>query len=163
MPLIKNGVFVEDTYAYVAGDDAMPVDGSIVSLSRFKKDNGALLDRNAPLGVRLQSAESPEELGKDVHRLSVVALEFPRFRDGRAFSWARMLRTRLGFTGEIRAVGEFLYDQLAFMHRVGIDAYEVRENFTLEQFRRALGEMTDVYQPSADGRKTIRQLRAATP
>ena len=153
MPLIRNGVFVEDTYAYVAGDDAMPANGSIVSLSRFKKDKGALLERNAPLGIRLQSAESPEELGEDVHRLSVIALEFPKFRDGRGFSWARMLRTRLGFAGEIRAVGEFLYDQIAFMHRVGIDAFEVRENFTLEQLRRALGEMTDVYQPSADGQQ----------
>jgi uncharacterized protein (DUF934 family) len=162
MPLIRNGDFVEDTYDYVADDDAMPVNGSIVSLTRFKKECVTLLQRNAPLGVRLQSGESPEELGADVHRLSVIALEFPKFRDGRGFSWARMLRTRLGFTGEIRAVGEFLYDQIAFMHRVGIDAFEVRENFTLEQFRRALGEMTDVYQPSADGKKTIRQLTAAT-
>lgn len=161
MPLIKNGVFVEDTYEYVAGDAAMPTNGSIVSLSRFKKDKGALLERNAPLGVRLQSGESPEELGEDMHRLSVIALEFPKFRDGRGFSWARMLRTRFGFTGEVRAVGEFLYDQIAFMHRVGIDAFEVRDKFTLEQFRRALGEITDIYQPSADGRKTIRQLRAA--
>jgi uncharacterized protein (DUF934 family) len=98
-------------------------------------------------------------MGEDVHRLSVVVLEFPKFRDGRAFSWARMLRTRLGFTGEIRAVGHFLYDQLAFMKRVGIDAFEVQENITLEEYRRAQGEITDVYQPSADGRKTIRQLR----
>jgi uncharacterized protein (DUF934 family) len=161
MPLIKNGVFVEDTYEYVADDGAMPANGSIVSLSRFRKDKISLLERNAPLGVRLQSGESPEELGEDVHRLSVVALEFPKFRDGRGFSWARMLRTRLGFTGEIRAVGEFLYDQIAFMNRVGINAFEVRENFTLAQFRRAQGEMTDVYQPSADRRTTIRQLRAA--
>ena len=50
-----------------------------------------------------------------MHRLSVIVLEFPKFRDGRGFSWARMLRTRLGFTGEIRATGHFLYDQLAFM------------------------------------------------
>jgi uncharacterized protein (DUF934 family) len=64
------------------------------------------------------------------------------------------------FTGEIRAVGHFLYDQLAFMKRVGIDAFEVQENITLEEYRRALGEITDVYQPSADNRKTIRQLRA---
>jgi uncharacterized protein (DUF934 family) len=100
-------------------------------------------------------------LGEDVHRLSVVVLEFPKFRDGRAFSWARMLRTRMRFTGEIRAVGHFLYDQLAFMKRVGIDAFEVQENITLPEFQRALGEFTDVYQPSADGRKTIRQLRAS--
>jgi uncharacterized protein (DUF934 family) len=159
MPLIKNGCLAEDPFQSVADDAPLPANGTIVSLARFHKDRETLLARNAPLGVRLKSDESPEALGEDVHRLSVIVLEFPKFRDGRAFSWARMLRTRLGFTGEIRAVGHFLYDQLAFMHRVGIDAFEVQENITVEDYRRALAEMTDVYQPSADGRKTIRQLR----
>ena len=160
MPLIKNGEFAEDTYANVADDAPMPANGSIVSIARFRKDREELLTRNAPLGVRLPSSESPETLGEDVHRLSVIALEFPRFRDGRGFSWARMLRTRLGFIGEIRATGPYLYDQIAFMRRVGIDAFEVPEGFALEDYRRAVGEMSFVYQPSVDGRKTIRELRA---
>jgi len=163
MPLIKNNTLVDDTYITVTDDEAMPANGTIVSLSRFRKDRDSLLRRNAPLGVRLKSDESPEQLGDDVHRLSVVAIDFPKFRDGRGFSWARLLRTRLGYRGEIRATGTWLYDQIAFMRRVGIDAFEVRENVTLEQFDRALGEITDVYQPSADGRKTIRELRAAPP
>jgi uncharacterized protein (DUF934 family) len=160
MALIKNGDFIEDTFVTVGDGDPLPLNGAIVSLSRFTKDKEQLLERNAPLGVRLKSDESPESLNGEVHRLSVVALEFPKFRDGRGFSWARMLRTKLDYKGEIRAVGDFLYDQLAFMRRVGIDAFEVRENFTPAEFDRALGEITHVYQPSADGRKTIRQLRA---
>ncbi len=160
MPLIKNAAFAEDHFQMVADDASLPENGTIVSLARFLKDRESLLARNAPLGVRLQSSESPEGLGDDVNRLSVIVLEFPKFRDGRAFSWARMLRTRLGFKGEIRAAGPFLYDQLAFMQRVGFDAFEVRENFTLDAFARAMGEMTYVYQPSADGRQTIRDLRA---
>ena len=161
MPLIKNGTFAEDHFQTVADDAPMPANGTIVSLARFQKDHESLLARNAPLGVRLQSSESPEALGDDVHRLSVVVLEFPKFRDGRAFSWARMLRTRLKYEGEIRATGHFLYDQLAFMKRVGIDAFEVRENLTLAEIERAMGEMRYVYQPSVDGRPTIRELRAA--
>ena len=161
MPLIKNGALVEDTFVTVTDDTPMPANGTIVSLARFEREKGALLKRNAPLGVRLQSSESPESLGVDVHRLSVVAVEFPRFRDGRGFSWARLLRTRLAYTGEIRAVGPYLYDQIAFMRRVGIDAFEVREGFTLDDYRRAIGEMTNVYQPSSDNRRTIRELRAA--
>ena len=160
MPLIKNGAFVDDQFQTVADDAPVPSNGTIVSLARFQKDRESLLARNAPLGVRLQSSESPEALGEDVHRLSVIVLEFPKFRDGRAFSWARMLRTRFGFKGEIRGAGHFLYDQLAFMNRVGFDAFEVRENVTLDEFARAMGEMTYVYQPSADGRRTIRDLRA---
>jgi uncharacterized protein (DUF934 family) len=160
MALIKNGALAEDHFQMVADDATLPENGTIVSLTRFQKDRESLLARNAPLGVRLQSSESPEALGDDVHRLSVIVLEFPKFRDGRAFSWARMLRTRLGFKGEIRATGHFLYDQLAFMARTGFDAFEVRENFTQAEFARAMDEMTYVYQPSADGRPTIRDLRA---
>jgi uncharacterized protein (DUF934 family) len=162
MPLIKQGAFVQDAFAALADDAALPDGGAIISLARFTAEREALLARNAALGVRLKAPESPEALGEDVHRLSVIALEFPIFRDGRAFSWARMLRTRMAFAGEIRATGHFLYDQLASMTRTGFDAFEVPEDFTLEHFHRAFAEITDVYQPSADRRKTIRQLRAGT-
>lgn len=159
--LIKSGAYAQDAYAPVADDAALPDGAVLVSLARFQKERDSLLERNTPIGVKLQSSENPEILGADVSRLSLIALEFPKFRDGRAFSWARILRTRLGFTGEIRAVGDFLYDQVNYQHRVGFDAWEVPDNFTVEMFQRALTEMTDVYQPSADGKKTIRELRAS--
>ena len=159
--LIKSGAYAQDGFAPVADDGALPDGAVLVSLARFQKERDSLLERNTPIGVKLQSGENPELLGADVSRLSLVALEFPKFRDGRAFSWARILRTRMGFTGEIRAVGDFLYDQVNYQHRVGFDAWEVPDHFTLLMFNRALTEMTDVYQPSADGKKTIRELRAA--
>ena len=159
--LIKSGAYAQDGFAPVADDAALPDGAVLVSLARFQKDRDTLLERNTPIGVKLQSHENPEILGADVNRLSLIALEFPKFRDGRAFSWARILRTRLGFTGEIRAVGDFLYDQVNYQHRVGFDAWEVPDHFTLQMFNRALTEMTDVYQPSTDGKKTIRELRAA--
>jgi uncharacterized protein (DUF934 family) len=164
MKLIRNGAVAEDHFAFVTDEAPLPdhaVPGGImVSLARFRKDREALLARNTPIGVKLLAGENPELLGDDVTRLSLIALDFPKFRDGRAFSWARMLRTRLGFTGEIRAVGDFLYDQVNYQHRVGFDAWEVPDHFTLEMFNRALTEMTNVYQPSSDGKKTIRELRA---
>ena len=158
--LIKSGAYAQDGFAPVTDDAPLPDGAVIVSLARFQKDREALLARNTPIGVRLQSHENPEALGADVNHFSLIALEFPKFRDGRAFSWARMLRTRLGFTGEIRAVGDFLYDQVNYQHRVGFDAWEVPDHFTIEMFNQALTEMTNVYQPSADGKKTIRELRA---
>ena len=159
MPLIRNGERAENIFADAPDGKPLPDGPAIVSLKRFLAEREALLARNAPLGVRLKSDESPEALGEDAQRLALVVLEFPKFRDGRAFSWARLLRTRLHYRGEIRATGDFLYDQLAFMQRVGIDAFEVSDRITLEMFRRALGEMSNVYQPSVDGRKTIRELR----
>ena len=162
MPLITGNAVAADPFVTVADDAALPPSGgAIVSLTRFNKDRTTLLERNAPIGVRLKADESPESLGDDVQRLSVVVLEFPKFSDGRAFSWARMLRTRLGYRGEIRGVGDFLPDQLAFMARVGFDAFEVRQDFTLDEFHHAMREISAPYQPAADGAKTIRELRAS--
>jgi uncharacterized protein (DUF934 family) len=160
--LLKSGAFTADIFTAVADDAALPEGPVLVSLPRFQKEREALLARNTALGIRLQSHENPETLDADVHHFALIALEFPKFRDGRAFSWARILRTRMGFKGEIRAVGDFLYDQMNYQHRVGFDAWEVPDNFTVEQFQRALTEMTNVYQPSADGKKTIRELRASS-
>jgi uncharacterized protein (DUF934 family) len=164
MPLIRveggKPQVATDAYAAVSDDDALPEGAVLVSLARFRRDRDSLLARNTPIGVKLQSSENPELLGDDVSHFSLIALEFPKFRDGRAFSWARILRTRLGFTGEIRAVGDFLYDQVNYQHRVGFNAWIVSDGFTPEKFERAFHEMTNVYQPSSDGRKTIRELRA---
>jgi uncharacterized protein (DUF934 family) len=164
MPLIRvesgrPGV-ANDTFIAVADDAELPQSGgAIVSLARFQKERETLLGRNAPIGVRLTAAESPEVLGDDVHRLSVVTLAFPAFSDGRAFSWARILRTRMGYKGEVRAVGHFIFDQLNYQRRVGFDAWAT-DRYGVADFERAFTEMTNVYQPSTDGKKTIRELRA---
>lgn len=161
MPLIKAGAFVEDPFFFVPDGKAFPEDkGVVVTLARFQGERETLFAHHAPVGVRLASNENPQVLKADLPRLAVVVLEFPKFRDGRAFSWARMLRTRFAYKGEIRATGDFLPDQLAFMGRTGFDAFEVRQDFTLEEFNRAMGEITLAYQPSADGKKTIQDLRA---
>ena len=160
MPLITVEGFKPDRFSALGDDAPLPEGGGvIVSLDRFRRDRDILIARDAPLGIRLQSDQSPEQLGHDVHRFSLAALEFPKFRDGRPFSWARLLRTRLHFKGEVRAVGDFLADQIAYQRRVGFDAWDVKDGVTLEAFRSALGEITHVYQPSADRRWTILELR----
>ena len=162
MPLIKGGQFIEDPFFFVPDGKAFPDEkGVIVTLARFQGEKENLFAHRALVGVRLASNENPLVLKPDLPRLAAIQLEFPKFRDGRAFSWARMLRTRFGYEGEIRAVGDFLPDQLAFMARTGFDAFEVRQDFTLAQFHHAQSEISAPYQPSADGAKTIRELRAA--
>jgi len=160
MPLIRDGAFVEDPFFFVPDGKAYPDEkGVIVTLARFQGERDNLFAHRTLVGVRLASNENPVVLKADLPRLAVIVLEFPKFRDGRAFSWARMLRTRFGYKGEIRATGDFLFDQIAFMARVGFDAFEVRQDFTLEDFHRALTEISHPYQPAADGKKTIRELR----
>ena len=95
--LIKSGAYAQDGFAPVTDDTPLPEGAVLVSLARFQKDRETLLARNTPIGIRLQSSENPELLGADVNHFSLIALEFPKFRDGRAFSWARILRTRLGY------------------------------------------------------------------
>jgi uncharacterized protein (DUF934 family) len=160
MPLIKNGAFVEDPFFFVPDGKAYPDEkGVIVTLARFQGERDNLFAHRSLVGVRLASNENPGVLRADLHRLAVVVLEFPKFRDGRAFSWARMLRTRFDYKGEIRATGDFLFDQIAHMARTGFDAFEVRQDFKIEDFHRAMTEISAPYQPSADGKKTIRELR----
>lgn len=160
MPLIRNGVWADDEFANVADDAALPDGAVLVSLTRFAAERETLLARNAPLGVKLTSAQSPAGLGDDIQRLSLVAIEFPAFKDGRGFSWARMLRTRMKFEGELRATGAFLVDQLAFLARTGFDAFDGDARITPQALARALTEISAPYQPAADGAKTIRELRA---
>jgi uncharacterized protein (DUF934 family) len=158
--LIKGGRIVDDIFANVGDGVGLPPGAVVVSLKRFQAERDALLSRRSPLGVRLEPNESPAAIGQDLHRLAVVVLHIPHFKDGRAFSWARLLRTRLGYKGEVRISGHFLRDQLAFLTRVGADAFEMTQNISPGEIETALNEISDVYQPSVDGRATINELRA---
>jgi uncharacterized protein (DUF934 family) len=161
MPLIKDNAFVENTFAHVADGETLPEGAIVVSLKRWQAERETLAARNAPLGVRLSSDQSPEVLGADVTHFALIELEFPKFRDGRGYSYARILRQRLGFTGEIRAVGDVLRDQWLFMSRCGIDALEVRPGTRLEDFHAALAEQTVFYQPASDRIHNVLELRHA--
>lgn len=157
--LIRDGVVAEDDFTRLADDMPLSPGAVIVSLKRFLAETDTLLGRNEPVGVVLETSDSPEELGANVQKLALIVLNIPHFKDGRGFTWARMLRTRLEFNGEIRVTGHVLRDQFAFYKRVGVNAFELSENLSLKDFNAALSEFTDVYQPSVDGRETIYDLR----
>jgi len=160
MALIVNDALVEDAYRRIGDEDALPATGGvIVSLPRWQAEHEALLARGAPVGVCLKSSESPELIADDLARLDLVALEFPQFRDGRAYSYARILRERYGFVGELRAVGDVLMEQLHFMLRTGFNAFELEGEDALRQYRKAKDEYSVWYQPTGDGRPTAVALR----
>jgi uncharacterized protein (DUF934 family) len=160
MPLIKQGRLVADTWIAVGDDAALPVDGRVmVSLERFRAERETLLRRSAEIGVRLRSNQLAREIGNDAKRLALIAIEFPSFRDGRAYSTARLLRERYGFAGELRAVGDVLRDQFLFMHRCGFDAFEVANEAAVADWRKAMAEFTVFYQAANDGRLPARVLR----
>jgi len=158
--LVKAGRIVEDNFQTVGDSEPLPQGAIIVSLKRFLAERDCLFNREAPLGVQLEAGESPEALRGDIGKLAVVVLHIPYFKDGRAFSWARLLRTRLGYKGEVRLRGHFLIDQMGFFTRVGVDAFDIAQNITTADIEAAIHQISNVYQPSADGRTTIRDLRA---
>ena len=162
MAIVKNGELVTSSFVDASGAEAIPSDGAvIVSLEQWRAHRDALLKRGTPLGIRLHSDQAPELIADDLPHLAVVALEFPKFRDGRAYSYARLLRERYGFKGELRAVGEVLLEQLFFMLRTGFDAFEILSADPLKDYRTAVADFSVWYQPAADGRPTAMQLRRA--
>ena len=149
--IIKNRQIVEDDWRHLASPAAECSAGPvIVPLAYWKQQRSALLERSDPVGVRLPNTVNPAELAEDLPRIAVVALEFPKFNDGRAYSQARLLRERHGYTGEIRAVGDVLRDQLFFMARAGFDAFELRADRSLEDALEAFGDFSESYQPAVD-------------
>ena len=160
MPLLKNGSLVDDPWISVADREPLPAQGAIiVSLKRWRDERSDLIARTNGLGVRLAAADPAAAIAADLPLLALIALEFPTFRDGRAYSTARLLRERFGFKGELRAVGNVLRDQLLFMHRCGFDAFEVKDAAAVDEWKQAMSEISVFFQTAADGRATAIQLR----
>ncbi len=159
MPLVKGGEEIANDWIFAADGTVLPESAQIsVSLARFlalKKgqENGPL-----PVGVRLGPADDPAELEPYLPELRLIEIDFPRYTDGRGFSQAQLLRRRYGYSGEIRAVGHVLRDQIFYMHRSGFDAYETRRA-GLSEVLEALAEFSEVYQPAADGPAAVFRKR----
>ena len=127
--LIKNGIVAVDPWKTLeinegetAESVALPAGDLIVPLSVWQARQPELLGRDR-LGLLLQPDDQVETVAGDLQRFAVIAVNFPKFVDGRGFSTAALLRQRYGYSGELRAVGNVLHDQLFFMKRVGFDSY----------------------------------------
>ncbi|NVK17616.1 MAG: DUF934 domain-containing protein [Methylocystaceae bacterium] len=161
MALVKNNLVIKDAWINLDDEQDLPTGDVIVSLERWKTERETLLARSGQLGIRLNSDENPDQIIEDLAVFQVIALNFPTFMDGRAYSYARLLRERHGFDGELRATGNVLRDQVFLMHRCGFDAFEIAagDNKALQIWLDAQKEMTTFYQPTGDGRKTAMSLR----
>ena len=159
MPLVKGGAIVADTYVHVVDEAEIPDGAALIPAARFLADPKALLARNSPTGVIWPNNRDPGELVPYLARLSVVALVFPSFRDGRAYSQARLLRERFRYKGELRATGQVLRDQFVIMLRAGFDSFEVRKDADADAFAATVKRYTVFYQPTGDGRITALHRR----
>ena len=153
---LDNGAaaFADDSFVNLADEDAIPETGDVIlSLTRFQAEGDALLSSNSRrVGVRIEPNEEIEALAYDLPRIPVVALAFPKYRDGRAYTSARLLRERFNYEGEVRAVGDVLQEQAGFMVHCGFDAFEPLDDVTPEVWNKAANRFRHVYQRAADDR-----------
>ncbi len=142
-----------DPFTILEAGHEPSVGGAVLAhLDRFRSEGVAWLDAGLTVGVRVPAEEGVEALSNVLPRLALVALDFPVFRDGRAYSSAALLRERLGWTGELRAVGDVLREQAWLMVRCGFDSFVPADGATAAQWAAKAGRFRHVYQPAADGR-----------
>jgi uncharacterized protein (DUF934 family) len=152
--LIKDRRIVADTWRLLKrgpkGElpDAPTQGDVIVPLALWLERREAFLAYPGKLGVWLDANEGPESIEADVPRFELVAVNFPKFGDGRGYSIARLLRERYAYKGELRAIGDVLHDHLYFMKQCGFDAFLLREDQDAQAALTALDTFSDGYQTS---------------
>lgn len=152
--LIKDKAIVENTWQWLAAseDDTARVvpEGQVIVPLKLWLDQRDTLGKRQNIGVYLQNDENPEALKDDAQNLPLIAIEFPSFMDGRGFSLGRLLRERYNFTGELRAAGGFMRDQLTYLSRCGFNAFDCNETFDLDSALSSLNDLPEYYQSAAD-------------
>lgn len=163
MRIIKDGAIVEDAWTHIADGAELPASGDvIVSLERYSEQREALRQREGKLGVRLRSDQEAKVVAELANELSVIAIEFPSFKDGRGYTAARLLRDRYGYKGQLRAVGDVLRDQLFYMRRCGFDAFELKPGKDMQGALDGLRDFSVMYQGAADDPRPLFRRRAQT-
>jgi len=162
--LIKDSVIVDDDWLIipksvaeelkVSLDEApapdLPAGKILIPVSIWSAHKNQLTSRRAEIGVWLDSDEAPELIADDLDQLALIAINFPVFSDGRGYSYARLLREKYNYQGELRAIGDVLRDQLFFMKRCGFNSFALREDLDIEASLSALADFSEVYQAAVD-------------
>ena len=163
--ILRQRELVEDDWHYL-GEEGTSADGDaslIIPFAEFRTNGDKWRAYQGRLGVRLTPPDAVEELTADLARLQLVAVEFPGPGEGRGYSQARLLRTRLHFTGELRAVGAAVKQDLIFiMARCGFEAFELAPGQKIEEVLNTFERYTVAYQP-AEPIPAIRQQRFFAP
>ena len=154
--LIKNAKIAADSWQLLdrAADGSLPTVPAtgdiIVPLPLWQAMAGELLARSGRLGLWLDSAEDPALVADSLEALSLIAVHFPQFTDGRGYSTARLLRERYGWKGELRAIGDIQRDQLYYLSRCGFDAFVLNDSLNAKAALSAFNDFTEAYQTSFD-------------
>ena len=167
--LIKNHAVIDDSWTALPlneGDDPatlpLPAGPVLFPLAVWLARKEEILARPEAPGLLLQGSDPVEQVSSDLATFAVVAIHFPKFVDGRGYSVASLIRRRYGYTGELRAVGDILHDQLFYLQRVGFDAFALREDKDADYaVAQGFSTFSERYQLSTDQPRPLFRRRAA--
>ncbi len=145
--IIKDQQIVDDQWRTLADDDNTLAGDIIISSKRWKQDKATFKSHSGGLGILIEFDKHIDDIKDDLDNFDLVAIEFQSFTDGRGYSYATLLR-RMGWTKEIRAVGDVLRDQVFYMHRCGFNAFEIRADRDINDALHAFSEFSVAYQPA---------------
>ncbi len=162
MRVIKNKEVVNDDWQLIRElDESAPVpEGNVIlPFAYWQANRDQLLKSDTAHAIWADGSVNTEELVNDLEHFSLIALDFPAFKDGRSYSHARLLRDRYNYKGELRAIGDVLRDQLFYMQRCGFDSFDVRADKDIEDALKGLKDFTVRYQAAADDAVPVYKLR----
>jgi uncharacterized protein (DUF934 family) len=164
--VIRNGRVVADPWTYWGLDEAglaqpLPQGPVLVPLAFWREHRETLLARGTPVGVWLAPADEPATLAGDLEALPLIAVHYPKFTDGRGHTTAVLLRTRLGYRGELRAFGDVGRDHLFYLRRCGFDAFALAPHRDPEAALASLEDFSVCYQGSAEDPRPLFRYREA--
>lgn len=145
--LIRHRSLVNDSWRVLQIDEPVPAEGDVILPLNLWRQKPQAANRNGATGVWLGPADQPSDIGEFP---CLIAVHFPAFTDGRGYSTARLLRQRYRYTGELRAFGDILRDQLFELERCGFDSFALRPDQDPAEALRAFDEFSDSYQAAAD-------------
>jgi uncharacterized protein (DUF934 family) len=160
--VIKDNQIIEDNWTRLESiqpDEVIPDGDIILPFSYWIQNRDSLTDHNGDIAVCLNGDDRIENIINDIGRFSLIALDFPAFKDGRCYTHARLLRDRYGFKGDLRAVGDVLRDQLFYMKRCGFSSFFIRKDKDIADALKAFNDFTVKYQTAADGALPVYRLR----
>ena len=136
--------------ASLPGNDDPNITGVLIPLAAWLGQRSSGSSPSGAFGVVLQATDDPGVLAPDLARIPAIAIQFARFNDGRGYSIGRLLRSRYGYSGELRAIGDVLRDQLFYLKRVGFDAFELRADQDAAAALSAFSDFSECYQGAVE-------------
>lgn len=166
--IIKNRQAVTDDFTVIrlaegetAESVSLPAGPLLVPLAVWSARKAELQARGTPVGVWLDVTEGPEAIASELDAFAVIGVNFPKFTDGRGYSTARLLRERYSYSGELRAIGDVLHDQLFLMARCGFDAFALKDGKDVAKAVNAFETFKTPYQAAVDQTQPLFRRRAA--